>query len=370
MKGYYVFAPLEVGCVGSFSGVEKKIRSQQKVLNSYFDTELLILTVPAETGDVLSKLMTRVPFFPVSARKWKYQGEYDGADFIYMRQVRHDYPFVRYLKQIKKHNPNIKIIYEIPTYPYEFESRITPKNCHVTIKDRLNRRKLKKYVDRIVTFYDQEKIFGIPTIKLQNGFDFSALTINDEMIDKNAVHIIEVSTTASWHGYDRMIEGLYRYYSNGGQVDIKFHMVGDPLPELVDLVHQYLLEDHVIFHGRQSGEALDQIYNQCVLGIDVLGGHRKDYPISSSLKSREYAAKGLPLVTSSPVDYMDEAFEYQLVIPYDDSPVDISTVIDFLHKCYRNKDVQEIRYYIRNYAKQKCDMQQTMLPLINYLQNK
>ncbi len=368
MNGYYIFAPLEEGCLGPFSGVEKKIRSQCKALEKHLNISLSILPIKEQSG-LWFKIKTRLPFCPVSSRIWKYKGEYDGADFLYLRQVRHDYPFVRYLKAIKKKNPNIKIIYEIPTFPYDKEGSVNLKNCHVTIKDRINRKKLKKYVDRIVTFYDQGEIFGIPTIKLQNGFDFSAMTINHSEPSKDTLHLLEVSTTAFWHGYDRVIAGLQQYYQNGGNVNVVFHMVGQPLENLLEMTEQYGLSEHVIFHGSQSGEALDAIYETCLVGIDVLGGHRKNYPVSSSLKSREYSAKGLPVVTSSPIDFMEEDYPHQLLVPYDDSPLDIQSVIDFAENIFSKSSVQDVRAKIRAYAAAKCDMSHTMMPIVDYLQN-
>ena len=61
-------------------------------------------------------------------------------------------------------------------------------------------------------------------------------------------------------------------------------------------VREHHLEDHVIFHGKQSGEPLKALMRQSFVGIDVLGGHRKDYPVSSSLKSREYCANIMRLL--------------------------------------------------------------------------
>ena len=148
---------------------------------------------------------------------------------------------------------------------------------------------------------------------------------------------------------------MHQYYAKGGTEQIIYHVVGNILPELQKMVHDYHLEDHVIFHGRQSGEALQKLYKQCYLGVDVLGGHRKDYPISSSLKSREYAAYGLPILTSSPVDYLSKNCPYQLLAPYDDSPIDILTLLEFYHGIYDQAETAIARE-IRSFAMAHCDM--------------
>lgn len=133
------------------------------------------------------------------------------------------------------------------------------------------------------------------------------------------------------------------------------------------MVHDYHLEDHVVFHGRQSGEALRKLYTQCYLGVDVLGGHRKDYPVSSSLKSREYAAYGLPVLTSSPIDYLPKDSPYQLIVPYDDSPVDMETVVQFYRSVYTGKDCSTIANTILSNTKKYCDIAVTMKSVVDWI---
>ncbi len=367
MKGYYLFAPVEKDCAGPGSGVERKVRSQHKALDSLVDCELVILPVTEYTGSASEKIIRRLPF-TAAWRKWKYSGEFDDADFVYIRQVYHDASFVRYLKAIKKHNPDIRIIYEIPTYPYDAESKVSLSSAMFTVKERVERKRAAKYIDRIVTFYNQKEIWGVPCICLMNGFDFSAVTI-PEREKSDAVNIISVSATAFWHGYDRFIEGLHEYYENGGKENIVYHLVGNILGAHKKMVAKYGLEDHVIFYGRKSGDELKEIYAKCLIGIDVLGGHRKDYPVSSSLKSREYSAYGLPLITSSPVDFMPEDYKYQLIVPYDDSPVNMNDVLKFYHGIYDEGDIGETAAAIRKFAIEKCDMPVAMKPVADWLKS-
>ena len=366
MKGYYVWVPFEQACVGTGSGIEKKIRAQVEVFNQNYDTKLVILK--RNGYNRIDKYISRMPFGPVGY-KWRYHGEMRDAKFIYIRQVQHDAFFLRYLKAIKKANPKVKIIYEIPTYPYENEQNKAVKNLPLVLKDRFYRRKLKKYVDRIVTFYGQEEIWGIKTIKIRNGFEFSTMPVNCKKIDRNIIHLIEVSATAFWHGYDRFLEGLQDYYRTGGKRNIIFHMVGIILPEHRKYVEQNKLSEHVIFHGVLSGKELKEVYEECSAGVDVLGGHRKNYPVSGSLKSREYAACGLPIITASPVDYIEEDYPYQLIVPYDDSPVDIQSVINFVDSCYENKDENWVRGFIREYGYEHCEMNRVMQPVIDFIES-
>lgn len=365
MKGYYLFAPVEPGNAGLESGVERKVRAQHKALSSYVDCELVILPPYSYKGTKIEKIVRRLPF-SAAWRKWKYCGEFDDGDFLYIRQVYHDHSFYRYIKDIKKRNPRIKIIYEIPTYPYDTESKITASTLPFTIKERVNRKLLAKNLDRIVTFYGQKEIWGVPCIDLINGYDFSTIELPvRERTDM--VHVISIALTAFWHGYDRFLKGMAEYYKSGGKESIVYHYVGTIMPDHKQFVENNNLEDRVIFHGKMSGNPLKELMKQCFIGLDVLGGHRKNYPVSSSLKSREYFAYGIPMITSSPIDFLPYDSQYQHLVPYDDSPVDIQKVLEYYHSFYDGKDCNVIAKAMREYGKQKCDMSITMKPVAEYL---
>ena len=364
MKGYYLFAPVEAENAGPGSGVERKVRAQHKALNQYLDCELVVLPSVQYTGKFMEKIRRRLPF-TAAWRRWKYNGEFDGGDFLYIRQVYHDASFARYLRAIKKRNPNIKIVYEVPTYPYLTEQKTSRANAAFRKKEARWSVRSANYMDRIVTFYGQNEIWGVPCIKLINGYDFSQVELPERSAPKD-VPIISVAANAFWHGYDRLIEGLHQYYENGGTEQITYHVVGNILPALQSMVQKYRLEEHVIFHGRQSGEALKKLYEQCYLGADVLGGHRKNYPVSSSLKSREYAAYGLPILTASPIDYLAEDCPFQLLAPYDDSPVDIPALLTFFHRLYQISP-DTLAHKIREAAQSACDMSVTMRPVADWL---
>ena len=141
--------------------------------------------------------------------------------------------------------------------------------------------------------------------------------------------------------------------------------MGDILPEYEALEEKYGLSGHVTLHGRLFGEALEELYRLCTIGIDILGGHRKDFPVSSTLKSREYGAWGLPLITSSPVDFMGSDCPWQHLVPYDDSPVDIDAMLRYYHETYGDADA--VARAIRDFAYGKCHMPITMEPVIRWL---
>lgn len=365
MKGYYLFAPVEPECIGPESGVERKVRAQHKILQQYFDCELVILDPVTYSGSLSEKVIRRLPG-TAAWRKWKYCGEFNDATFIYIRQVYHDSSFVRYLRDIRKQNPDIKIIYEIPTFPYDKQKKLSLSSFSFILKERFSRRKCTKYINRMVTFYGQKKIWNVPCFCLMNGFDFSSviLPIRSKAPE---INIVSVSATAFWHGYNRLLDGLHKYYQNGGNENIIYHLVGDILPEHKKMIADYNLDKHVILYGRLADKELKDVYCKCLLGVNVLSGYSGSSPISSSLKSREYGAYGIPFFSSLAVDYLPEDYPFLLLVPHDDSPIDIQTLVDFYHNIYDDKDCNEIAEQIRSYALDRCDMHITMKPIIDWL---
>lgn len=156
-------------------------------------------------------------------RKYVRDKHYDGA---FIRYVYGDWQFQRLLKVLKE--KKIPVVIEIPSYPYDIELVDTFENRIVLLLDKIYRKKLKYYVDRIMTFSNDKKIFGVPTIQTMNGVNFDKIRmISPNEMYSNKINIIAVANLAIWHGFDRLLEGLGEYYHNKGKRDILFHLVGD-----------------------------------------------------------------------------------------------------------------------------------------------
>ena len=108
------------------------------------------------------------------------------------------------------------------------------------------------------------------------------------------------------------------------------------------------------------------------LGIEILGCHRKGVVLSSTLKSREYWAKGLPFITECEFPpEVQKISQYILKVPYDESPIDIEKVIEFHDNLYlrSDKSQEEIIDEIRDFAYRTCDMSVAMKPIIDYIKS-
>lgn len=270
-------------------------------------------------------------------------------DLVYMRSNHNANPFtIQMVRQLKR--SNIQIVMEIPTFPYDQEY-ITPFMKLELFIDRCFRKRLAQNLNKIITFSEYKTIFGVPTLQISNGIDFSQIPIKEHLNDTNhELHLIGVAEIHYWHGFDRLIAGLGLYYNQPRDYKVYFHIIGEMTgprerEEILPLIARYHLESYVIFHGTQHGEALQTLFEQCDMGIGSLGRHRSGINQIKTLKNREYAARGIPFIYSE----TDEDFEQMLYIqkaPANESPIDIPGVIQFYHQL--NISPTEIRNSVRH----------------------
>ena len=267
-------------------------------------------------------------------------------DFLY---VRHDFnanPFlVSFFKVLK--NSNIRIILEIPTYPYDNEF------IHASWQDRLQnqidklfRHCLEKIIYRIVTFTDLSRIWDIKTINISNGIDFAHVKLkSNNRTNKDELNLIGVADIHAWHGYDRIIRGLINYYKNDRNIKVNFHIVGNGIMQVINELKQLIndnnLSEYVKFYGPKSGVELDLLFDSADFGIASLARHRSNITYIKTLKNREYAARGIPFIYSE-VDTDFENMPFILKATANEDPIDICQIIDFNSKLITSaKEIRE-----------------------------
>lgn len=366
--GYYLYCYKDLSDPkNAESGVDKKILSQIKVLNDKgLKCEFKYCPAP---GNIITKGLSCLPFF-ADGIKWPKASDLKGISFLYIRRpAMVSKELINFLADFRKGNPEALILYEIPSFPYDGEMKGILSLA--LTKDRKYRKQLKEYVNYIVDLSGNNIIFDIPTVKFFNGIDLGGINIRKpKKIDKCTIHIISVSYFEAWHGIDRLIEGLRRYCNNETR-PVHLHLVGGgtELPHLKDLTKRYNLNNMITFHGVLTGDELDKIYDLCSLGIECLGMHRKGIgQVSSSLKSREYLAKGLPFLGSSEIDvFADEPFSYFLKIPENETPVDIEQIVKFHDSIYSGKLERNIINEIRDYAERHISMEASMSEVLSVI---
>jgi glycosyltransferase involved in cell wall biosynthesis len=350
------------------SGIDRKKNAQIKELKKLGNTKRVTYSLEGSNG-FLKKLVRRLPLFP-SMFAYAYSDDFDNTDVVYFRRSITDRYTVRLIKDIREHNPNCLILFEIPTYPYDKEM-IEPSMYPILLKERWNRRKLHKYVDRVVLVGSlAQRVFNIPAFSIVNGIDFTRIRVRKPVnMSDGSVHAIFIGNFEYWHGLDRVIAGIKSYDSNPANTrKFVLHLVG-PLKKvdtLKDTIADLVSNGSVISYGERTLDDVEDIYDTVSIGFDVFGMHRIQKGIvSSSIKSREYGAKGLPIVSESIIDYLPETSPYYLGVPEDDSPIDIAKVVAF-HDTVYSKGVDLVAQEIRTFAENHCSSEAMMRPVLEY----
>lgn len=279
----------------------------------------------------------------------------NNIQIVYVRHDLNANPFLVYFFKTLKNN-NIKVILEIPTYPYDHEYLHAKwKDLLQNKIDKLFRRRLAKNIFRIVTFTDLFKIWGVPTIRISNGIDFNKVRIKqNDNNSKEELNLIGVADIHAWHGFDRVIRGLADYYKGINPVKVYFHIIGGGINQLVNelkhLTSENKLDKYVIFHGPQSGDNLNKLFDIANFGIASLARHRSKISNIKTLKNREYAARGIPFIYSE-IDSDFENMPYILKAPANEDAINIQEIIDFYAKL--KISAQEIRNSISHLSWEK-----------------
>lgn len=241
------------------------------------------------------------------------------------------------------------VLLEIPTYPYDGENRSFKEKVRA-FKEHVYRNKLSDCVDRIITYSTLKTIFGTQTINISNAVAYIPPIVSKQGIN-NRLNCIGVANLAFWHGFDRLIKGLFLYYQTCPLFKVYFTIVGVGnqvvFQSLKELVTLYKLEEYVAFEGAKDGTELDDLFSKSQLAIGCLGCHRKGVKAVKALKNVEYAMRGLPFIYSEDNEDFDNQ-DYVLKVPADESPIDINQLCEFV----RNNDFvpSEISKTVSNFT--------------------
>ncbi len=364
MKGYFI--PFGARSIVS---VNKKIDMQTRQLSTIGEVEEVDVKIAPKS--MLRYAVSILPFFSLP---WDYTEAYErikDPDYLFIRRSGADGRFIRFLKHIKKEYPNCKILCEIATYPYVGEMLRSYRGWLFLLKELYNQIFLKKYVDRFITYSPDDKILGVQTIRIMNGIEVSSVReVSNRQVDVRTINLIAVAMMQKSHGYERVIRGLRKYYDDGGERDIILYMVGggkekDTYLKLVNKLH---LENNIIFCGIKTGEELDRIYEKADIALSIFGAYKAGIKVSSALKTKEYLAKGLPVVSGCPEDVcLHGKFRYYLEYSNNRKIIDIKKIIEFYDMIYTNNNKKEVVEEIRKYAYDVADMKKTMKPVMEYI---
>lgn len=364
MRGLYIYSTNDSDYKSN--GESKKVLSQfQTFLNAGVSMELIDVVQSSK----IHKVLRRLPFFgiyPKAARE-RILSKTTGLDFIYIRKNLFDGSYYKLLKAVKKANPHICIIVEIPTYPYFSEwSRLIDKPFIIKENHTLPKIKHNQLVDYYTTLSNDDKIFDVETIRFNNGISIDDYVPKRDAQSLSEIHLTGVALLATWHGYDRVIEGMHDYYASNPEKEVFFHVVGEgsELSTLQKLVEKRGLGRYVRFEGKLFGDALNALYDKSNLGIGSLGLYRINLESANTLKAREYCAKGLPFIKAGSDPAFDD-FPYCLSFENNNEPIDIGEIIEFVNKI----DYSEAILLMREYAQHNLSWDRYIADIIDKVKN-
>jgi len=366
LKGYYLY--YEDIFDGAVTGPDRKVAAQIKAFNNAgLDCDFLFCKQPKTVG---TKILSCLPYLSDGV-DWPSPTSLSDCSFLYIRRSRFfSKDFIRFIKETKEAKPDIKIILEIPTFPYDDEMR-APLLFPAYLKDRKYRKQLRNNIDIIACPSTETEIFGVEAIHVYNGIDLSSIVPKKPALNLLEVNIIATAYFMRWHGLDRLIEGMSNYYRGAGSSrSIILHVAGSgaEIQPLKRKVQSDGLENKVVFHGYCDSDKLDTLFDQCSFAVECLGIHRKGLTLSSSLKSREYLAKGIPFIYANDIDVLvDDPADFCLRIHADDTSVNIEALLSFHDKLYSSETQENLINRIRLYAETHVGIDVTMKKIIEYI---
>lgn len=269
----------------------------------------------------------------VAAKSVISSGDYD---LVYFRHSPIGYKGYRMLKTTYQTNKT-KTIVEIPSFPLNQDKpKNTIRRLYVAYSDIWWKRS-SRYISLFAGIGKKTDSFlGVPFINIDNGIDINLIPKRIEKKGENGeIHLLAVASMCEWHGYERIIKGLGNWHNEKSQRYI-LDFVGDEgdgsLSKWKDLVRELGLEEQVIFHGRMTGEALTEMYNNATIGLSSLAMYKVGFQYGSVLKLREYMARGLPFVYAHDDPHVSDKLPWCLKIPNDNSPVNMDCVDDFVSR--------------------------------------
>ena len=293
------------------------------------------VTKPFLYFNQLMKLAKKV----IKAKNKKY-------DFVYIRFVAFDFFGFNALKYIRKHTNRIYL--EFPTF------FIPEKNLKNLIKFHYNKY-IHKFIDKAVLDGLDNEAYKMPTLKIINGTDLSKISPK-KPIFCDEINVLLVAFIQDYHGVDKIINATKNYYENGGKRNVVFHIVGEGenLQKFISDVKKNNIDGHFVFYGKLPTDKMFEVFDKCELGISSLSNKEIGVTCSSTLKSKEYLAKGLPIISDTMLDVFVDNPKYFFHIL--EKNFTIKEMVEFYDVVYRNNDKQKIINDIREFADQTCDM--------------
>lgn len=337
INGIYFSEGLDFSDINNI-GIENKVLAQVSCLEKLGN--LSFINNEFNRDDKIDMIKFILPFIASKREKGRIRllkNVSIDTDYLYIRKPSLSYSFFLLLNEVKEINPAIKIIMEIPTYP--FHNEYSGFSRLMIVPSIACEKKLHQIVDYIVTYSSDDYIWGIKTLKMSNCVDYASINSrNNYSAIPKTIRLTCVANYMYWHGLDRLINGIKNY---NGDYDVMLNVVGGgkEIPNLKKIADK---DKRIHFYGPLTGDKLDRVFDNTDVAIDALGRHRSGVIYNSSLKGKEYLARGIPVLSGveTELDHID-GFKFYFRVPADDSDIDIYSVISFFESICKDDSITE-----------------------------
>lgn len=260
-----------------------------------------------------------------------------------------DSVFCSFSKQLRDNG--IVLAVEFPTFPFELERDTRHKRLLESRKylsyfahrvyawvESKRSRHASRYFDYAITYLEDDTIWGVPNITYDNGIDLDSIPLKKASTNPENVRLLAVAKFSPHHGVDRLIRGLVEYKGEQA-VTLTLVGVGSENSMLEKLVSELGLNDSVVFAGAATGEKLDAFFDEADIAVGSLGLHRIGISLGSTMKAREYCARGIPFIYSFPEKGFCGDEDFALLLPNNDEPIAIDDVVAFANKVLSNAEI-------------------------------
>ncbi|UCF19046.1 MAG: hypothetical protein JSU87_14110 [Gemmatimonadota bacterium] len=372
--------------VGPAPGVEQKINDQAVSLDRSGNTDLQIIVInpslERERGALKhvrvprNSLTNRLGYALRRFRLIEDAIDCDAYDLLLLR-----YPMAD--GEAAKFAGRHKVVSEHHTK--EVEERRAQLRSHLPYLQRLHKRVSlqqevrygPRYLGRctgIVAVSDETRLYqlnrsgsDLPSLTMPNGILVDRVShTRFRLFDGSTLHLAFLGGRGSpWHGTDRLLRSLSAYR---GRTPIKVHLLGALRPPVGTLNLPQNVD--VEFHGTLLGSDADTLLSRTNLAISSLALFECDLGEISTLKTREYTARGLPFVighVDPDLRPVPEAMKFFLSVPNDDSLIDMDGLIEFAERMAAREPEDRISDFMRDYARQHMEWGPKLQGLIEFM---
>lgn len=197
-----------------------------------------------------------------------------------------------------------------------------------------------------------------------NTSNFERRHIHVKPGELHLIFLKGAATAAEFNGLDRIFKGMAAYK---GDRKIHLHLYGRNLNWEKAYVQQLDLSSMVSFSDFVDSRLLNSKLEQIDLGLGAFGVHRKGLLSTTTIKAREYFARGLPFIfghNDPDLSGNPELKACCMEFPADDSAIDFNQVIQWYDSI---RDLEKTADFMHEYAKNSLDYDVKMKRLINFL---